>query len=97
VPLLDPVGNMRFDLLDRLHVMTGPITPSGSKLLAELYRAGGRSEALGERVTEPVLHQNMVAASPGVAALRVLAAIVHLIHIRCRRVAKTPSGGILSR
>src|SRR6266446_6363377 len=60
--LLEGVGDVRLDLLDRLHVDQGPDHRTRLEPVSDLHRTGGLGEALGESVVDAVLHQNPVGA-----------------------------------
>jgi hypothetical protein len=59
--LLDGIGDVRLDLLDRIHVNQ---RRSGTRLkpVGDLHRAGDLGETLLKSVIEPVLHQDAVGA-----------------------------------
>jgi hypothetical protein len=56
--LLDGIGDVRLDLLDRLHVDQWPDHRTRLEPIGDLHRIGRLGEALGERVVDAALHQN---------------------------------------
>jgi ParB family chromosome partitioning protein len=69
--LLDGVGNVRLDLLDRLHVDQRPDHRARLEAVGDLHRAGGLGEALGKGVIDAVPHQDAVGADAGLAGIAV--------------------------
>ena len=69
--LLDGVGDVRLDLLDRLHVNQRADHRTRLEPVGDLHRTGGLGEALGERVVDAVLHQDAVGAHTGLAGIAV--------------------------
>ena len=69
--LLDGVGDVRLDLLDRLHVDQRPDHRTGLEPVGDLHRAGGLREALGECVIDAVLHQNALGTHTGLTGMPV--------------------------
>jgi len=65
------VGDVRLDLLDRLHVDERPDHRTRFEPVGNLHRPGGLSGALGERVIDAVLRQNAVGAQAGSLGERV--------------------------
>src|SRR6516162_10368735 len=63
--LLDRVGDVRLDLLDRLHVDTRPDHRPRLEAVGDLHRAGGLGQPLGKRVVDAVLNQDAVGADTG--------------------------------
>jgi hypothetical protein len=69
--LLDSIGDVRFDLLDRFHVDQGPDHRARLEPVGDLHRAGSLGEALSERVVDAVLHQDAIGADAGLAGIPV--------------------------
>src|SRR5438270_7670192 len=69
--LLQGVGDVRLDLLDRLHVDQWPDHRAGLEPVGDLHRTGGLGETLGESVVDAVLNQNPVGADAGLAGIPV--------------------------
>jgi hypothetical protein len=67
--LLDRVGDVRLDLLDRLHVDQRADHRARLEPVCNLHRAGGLGEAFGEGVVDAVLHQDAVGADAGLAGV----------------------------
>ena len=67
--LLDRIGDVRFDLLDRLHVDQWPDPGTRLEPVGDIHRTCGLGEALGEGVVDAVLHQNPVGADAGLAGI----------------------------
>jgi|HubBroStandDraft_6_1064221.scaffolds.fasta_scaffold06721_7 hypothetical protein len=65
--LLYGVGDVRLDLLDRLHVDQWPDHRAGLEPVGDLHRTGGLGEPLGEGVVDAVLHQNAIGTDAGLA------------------------------
>jgi hypothetical protein len=68
--LLQGVGNVRLDLLDRLHVDQRPDDRARLEPVGDLDRARGFGEALGKRVVDAVPHQDAVGVDAVWPALR---------------------------
>src|SRR5258708_32767084 len=71
--LLDGVGDVRLDLLDRLHVDQGADHGTRLEPVGDLHGTSGLGEALGKGVIDAVLHQDAVGAHaglPGIAVFR---------------------------
>jgi hypothetical protein len=66
---LQGVGDVRLDLLDRLHVDQRPDHRSRLEAIGDLHRAGGLGEALGESFVDAVLHQDSLGAGAGLVAV----------------------------
>jgi len=67
--LLQRVGNVRLDLLDRLHVDQWPDHRARLEPVRDLHRPGGLGEALGKGVVDAVPHQDAVGADIGLAGV----------------------------
>jgi hypothetical protein len=67
--LFDRVGDVRLDLLDRLHVDQRPDHGTRLEPVGNLHRTGGLGEALGKGVVDAVLHQDAVGAGAGLAGI----------------------------
>ena len=70
--LLDGVGDVRLDLLDRLHVDQGPITAPGSNPAATFIATVIR---LARTSHDTVLHRDAAGAHAGVISIRWLSAL----------------------
>jgi len=60
--LLDGVGGVRLDFLDRLHVDQRADHRTRLEPVGDLHRAAGLGEAFGKSVVDAVLNQNPVGA-----------------------------------
>ena len=69
--LLQGVGDMRLDLLARLHVDQRADHRTRLEPVGDLHRPGGLGEALGEGVVDAVLHQDAVGADAGLAGMAI--------------------------
>jgi hypothetical protein len=68
---LQGVGDVRLDLLDRLHVDQRPDHRTRLEAIGDLHRAGGLGEALGESFVDAVLHQDSLGAGAGAGLVAV--------------------------
>jgi hypothetical protein len=69
--LLNGVGDVRLDLLDRLHVNQRPDHGTRLKPVGDLHGTCGLGQPLGEGVVDAVLHQNSVGAHTGLAGIAI--------------------------
>src|SRR6516162_7094675 len=68
---LDRVGDVRLDLLDRLHVDQRADHGTRLKPVGHLHGTGGLGQPFGEGVVDAVLHQDAVGAHAGLAGIPV--------------------------
>ena len=67
----DRRGDLRRDLLDRLHVDERADHSTRFEAVCDLHGTGGLGEALGKGVIDAVLHQDAVGAHAGLAGIAI--------------------------
>jgi hypothetical protein len=92
--LLQGVGDVGFDLLDRLHVDQGPDHRARLEPVGDLHRARGFGEALGEGVVDAVLRQDAVGADTGLPGIAIFRGDRALTTISMSASSKTMNGAL---